>query len=167
MKNEIQSAVEFIGTFLRGLTGDQVMAFRDSLFQVLASHYQDHWFPEKPTRGSAYRCIRHNKTKMDPLLASALADAGLTESLLGKYFPSELTIWIDPNEVSYRFGEDGSIGVIYEERLQRDENQDSTCRMQDLYDTCRQQVHGMLQYTSYNVPSRPVGLDYLSSFVMV
>jgi hypothetical protein len=29
-------------------------------------------------------------------------------------FPSELTMWIDPKEVSYRIGENGSICVLYE-----------------------------------------------------
>ena len=29
-------------------------------------------------------------------------------------FPSELTMWIDPLEVSYRIGENGSICILYE-----------------------------------------------------
>ena len=31
-------------------------------------------------------------------------------------FPSELTMWIDPLEVSYRIGENGSICVLYEHK---------------------------------------------------
>jgi len=49
---------------------------------------------------------------MDPLLARAGAESGFSESDLLRLFPSELTMWVDPDEVSYRIGEDGSVGVI-------------------------------------------------------
>jgi len=50
---------------------------------------------------------------MDKLVAAAGADVGLSEEYLRSAFPQELTVWIDPFEVSYRIGEDGSIGIIY------------------------------------------------------
>jgi hypothetical protein len=46
-------------------------------------------------------------------VAAAGADVGLSEEYLRSAFPQELTVWIDPYEVSYRIGEDGSIGIIY------------------------------------------------------
>lgn len=175
MKNEIDSAVKFIANLLRGMGCDRVDAFSQSLCQVLVSHYRDHWFPEKPCRGSAYRCIRVNNKRIDPLLASAVVRAGLAESVLLEHFPSELTVWVDPNEVSYRFGEDGSIGIIYEERGQTPsavESATSTSRVPDIYGTCRDQVQNLFQAAAImsrrsDYSDRPVGLDYLRSFVMV
>lgn len=51
---------------------------------------------------------------MDPVIAQAGDGCGLASSLLHQTFPSELTMWIDPLEVSYRIGENGSICVLYE-----------------------------------------------------
>ncbi|KAK1340849.1 hypothetical protein QTO34_017244 [Cnephaeus nilssonii] len=80
---------------------------------ALPKHYKHHWFPEKPCKGSGYRCIRINH-KMDPLIGQAAQRIGLSSQELFRLLPSELTLWVDPYEVSYRIGEDGSICVLYE-----------------------------------------------------
>ncbi|XP_018415742.1 PREDICTED: protein BTG1 [Nanorana parkeri] len=116
MKPEIIAAVGFLSKFLRtkGLMNDRELhTFNLSLQELLADHYRHHWFPEKPTKGSAYRCIRINH-KMDPLIGQAADRIGLSSQEMFKLLPSELTLWIDPYEVSYRIGEDGSICVLYE-----------------------------------------------------
>lgn len=88
------------------------MTFGISFF---AEHYKHHWFPNAPSRGSAYRCIRINENhKMDPVIGEAAGTIGLTREQLFTLLPSELTMWVDPYEVSYRIGEDGSICVLYE-----------------------------------------------------
>lgn len=51
---------------------------------------------------------------MDPLVGQAGQRIGLTIQQLYMLLPSELTLWVDPFEVSYRIGEDGSICVLYE-----------------------------------------------------
>ncbi|KGL86225.1 Protein BTG1, partial [Charadrius vociferus] len=76
-------------------------------------HYKHHWFPLAPSKGSGYRCIRINH-KMDPLIGKAAGMIGLSHERLFQLLPSELTLWVDPFEVSYRIGEDGSICVLYE-----------------------------------------------------
>ncbi|XP_008948151.1 PREDICTED: protein BTG1-like, partial [Merops nubicus] len=76
-------------------------------------HYQHHWFPLESSRGSGYRCIRINH-KIDPLVGKAAEKVGLSYERLFQLLPSELTLWVDPFEVSYRIGEDGSICVLYE-----------------------------------------------------
>lgn len=51
---------------------------------------------------------------MDPLIGGAASRVGLNAERLFSLLPRELTLWIDPYEVSYRIGEDGSICVLYE-----------------------------------------------------
>lgn len=117
MRLEIHSAANFLVHLLRlnnnRLSETQLEKFKWSLTEVLCRRYKEHWFPEKPTRGSGYRCIRING-KMDPVIAQAGNAVGLNSAFLHSLFPSELTMWIDPCEVSYRIGENGSICVLYE-----------------------------------------------------
>ncbi|KAJ1109650.1 hypothetical protein NDU88_007010 [Pleurodeles waltl] len=116
MKTEISTAVGFITKLLKTtglLAEDQISQFSDSLQGSLRDHYKHHWFPQMPCKGSAYRCIRINH-KMDPLIGKAAGLIGLSHRQLFGLLPSELTLWVDPFEVSYRIGEDGSICVLYE-----------------------------------------------------
>lgn len=116
MKLEISAAVGFIAKLLR-TTGTmnerQLQTFSQSLQELLAEHYKHHWFPDKPCKGSGYRCIRINH-KMDPIIWKAANRIGLSNEQVYHLLPSELTLWVDPYEVSYRIGEDGSICVLYE-----------------------------------------------------
>lgn len=114
MRKEVSSAVDFITNMLRNrLNQNKMETFSQCLNNLLISHYQNHWFPDKPNKGSGYRCIRINH-KMDPLISQAGAEIGLAEKDLFDLFPSELTLWVDPADVSYRIGEDGSIGVLFD-----------------------------------------------------
>lgn len=97
----------------RDTTLFRAAAHGSSLLASLTEHYKHHWFPEKPFKGSGYRCIRINH-KMDPIISKAASHIGLSLSQLYQLLPSELTLWVDPYEVSYRIGEDGSICVLYE-----------------------------------------------------
>lgn len=116
MRLEIRSAADFLMNILRlgrSLDSRLLDVFRGTLEDLLRHHYQHHWFPEKPTRGSGYRCIRINH-KMDPILSKAGRACGLHEASLRELLPNELTLWVDPREVSYRIGENGSICVLYD-----------------------------------------------------
>lgn len=119
---EINSAVGFLSNILRStdshniLSPEQLAAFRQSLEIAFETRYRNHWFPDRPMRGSAYRCVRIANRRLDRLLAGAGAEVGLNEQLLQRLLPTELTLWVDPDEVSYRIGEDGSVGVIYDAR---------------------------------------------------
>lgn len=84
-----------------------------SIYSLILEHYEHHWFPDAPFRGSGYRCIRINH-RMDPLVGKAAYTIGLSREQLFSLLPCELTMWVDPYEVSYRIGEDGSICVLYE-----------------------------------------------------
>lgn len=102
MKLELLSASNFLVHLIRlgrrNVGEGQLSKFRDCLIEVLRRRYRDHWFPEKPFKGSGYRCIRING-KMDPVIAQAGDGCGLSSTLLHQTFPSELTMWIDPLEV--------------------------------------------------------------------
>lgn len=121
MRVEVTSAANFLVRLLRlnkdsaVVSDQQLEVFRAALIDTLRIRYQEHWFPEKPCKGSGYRCIRING-KMDPVLVHAGGLVGLPGHFLHSLFPSELTMWIDPREVSYRIGENGSICVLYDER---------------------------------------------------
>ena len=118
MKLELHSASNFLVHLVRlssrsSINDAHLEKFRLSLVEVLRRRYRDHWFPEKPFKGSGYRCIRING-RMDPVIAQAAEVASLDSTQIHATFPSELTMWIDPLEVSYRIGENGSICVLYE-----------------------------------------------------
>ncbi|XP_015740829.1 protein BTG2 [Coturnix japonica] len=116
MLPEIAAAVGFVSGLLRTrgcVSEQQLQVFSGALREALAEHYKHHWFPEKPFKGSGYRCIRINH-KMDPIISKAASQIGLSLPQLYQLLPSELTLWVDPYEVSYRIGEDGSICVLYE-----------------------------------------------------
>ena len=63
---------------------------------------------------------------MDPLIGQAAQRIGLSSQELFRLLPSELTLWVDPYEVSYRIGEDGSICVLYEASPAGGSTQNST-----------------------------------------
>ena len=114
MKLELLSTANFLVHLVRlrsTISEAKLNEFKSSLVEVLRRRYRDHWFPEKPFKGSGYRCIRING-RMDPVIAQACEVCGLDPQVIHATFPSELTLWIDPLEVSYRIGENGSICIL-------------------------------------------------------
>lgn len=125
MKHEISCAAQFIVNLIQlnspnraaPLCGSgQLELFKDRLIDVLRLRYHDHWFPEKPLKGSAYRCIRVNGS-LDPVIAESAIASGLSTDVAHSLFPSELTLWIDPCDVSYRIGENGSVCSLLNEAM--------------------------------------------------
>ena len=117
MKLELQSASNFLVHLIklgqRNINENQLKKFRLTLVDVLYDRFRDHWFPEKPFKGSGYRCIRING-KIDPVIMQAAEICDMSVQFLKSPYPSELTMWIDPREVSYRIGENGINYVLYE-----------------------------------------------------
>nr|XP_014432997.1 protein BTG1 [Pelodiscus sinensis] len=155
MIREIAAAVAFISKFLRTkgrLTFySNVRRFdnytfltlsrakQHNLFSYSVEHYKHHWFPEKPCKGSGYRCIRINH-KMDPLIGQAAQRIGLSSQELFRLLPSELTLWVDPYEVSYRIGEDGSICVLYEAAPTGGSQNNTNMQMVDSRISCKEEL---------------------------
>lgn len=117
MRMELLSAANFLVHLVRlankGVSEPQLTHFQENIIKVLTTRYIDHWFPNQPFHGSGFRCIRINQ-RLDPIIVEAGEATGLTVKFLKQILPTELALWIDPKEVSYRIGENGSTCVLYE-----------------------------------------------------
>lgn len=107
MRREIAAVVFFLKRLVKKrerLSSDKVELFVERLAVALQEKFKGHWYPENPSRGQAYRCIRVNRFhRQDPELLRACKESGVQYSDLG--LPRELTLWIDPGEVCCRYGE--------------------------------------------------------------
>lgn len=152
MRLEIKSAADFLVHLLRlqanKLSAEQLAQFKSSITEELGRRYRDHWFPDRPNRGSGYRCIRING-KMDPVIAQAGTNVGLLPAVLHRLFPSELTMWIDPSEVSYRIGENGSICVLYERKPDEPQPTFDSCKDSLIFEHAHSQFTEQQQMAAY------------------
>jgi protein Tob/BTG len=96
-----------------------VNLFGEALEKGLKKKFEGHWYPERPCKGSGFRCVRVNGENLDPVMINATFECGLNLEEVKSYLPAELTIWIDPGEVSYRISEKGPVKILHSER--RDE----------------------------------------------
>ncbi|XP_061448514.1 protein BTG4 isoform X3 [Rhineura floridana] len=107
MKDEIAATVFFITRLVKRhtqLSKQQMEKFASKLMTTLFEKYKGHWYPDNPSRGQAFRCIRINQFQArDPLLDQACLESNVDFDSLG--LPKEITIWVDPFEVSCRYGE--------------------------------------------------------------
>jgi len=116
MKDEITAAAAFLTRLVtkKGTwTPEETDRFQQELIAVLYDKFAHHWFPDRPSRGQAYRCIRINEViRHEPALEQVCENLGLSYRN-DLSLPLELTLWIDPEEVACRFGEHkGSYCVV-------------------------------------------------------
>ncbi|KAJ7997502.1 hypothetical protein DPEC_G00229690 [Dallia pectoralis] len=107
MKEEIAVAVFFVARLVKrhgSLDAERRERFAAALTSALFETYKAHWYPDTPGKGQAYRCLRMNRAqRRDPVLATACMRSSVPYEGLG--LPLEITIWVDPGEVSCRYGE--------------------------------------------------------------
>lgn len=107
MRREIAAVVFFLKRLVKKgdkLEVHKVELFVERLTVALQEKFKGHWYPENPSKGQAYRCIRVNRfCRQDPELLRACQESGVRYSDLG--LPRELTLWVDPGEVCCRYGE--------------------------------------------------------------
>lgn len=117
MHVEIKVAQNFVLNFLYNkLPRRRVNLFGEELESALRDKFADHWYPDKPFKGSAFRCLKITDPA-DPVLNRAARESGNPVPDIVENLPTDLAIWIDPGEVSYRIGEKGSVKILYSESL--------------------------------------------------
>uniref|UniRef100_A0A3Q3AU82 Transducer of ERBB2, 2 n=1 Tax=Kryptolebias marmoratus TaxID=37003 RepID=A0A3Q3AU82_KRYMA len=113
MHLEVKVALNFIVSYLYNkLPRRRADLFGEELERILVSRFEGHWYPEAPLRGSAFRCI-HLGAPRDPVVELAAKRSGLDTEEVRANVPAELSVWIDPYEVSYQIGEKGQVKVLY------------------------------------------------------
>jgi len=120
MKTEIQHAVTFLVDTLKDKlpnapeVEEKLRTLRTRLTDLLAERYENHWYVDKPLKGSAFRCINISieDNSIDLCLRSAASESGLSEEVITGVFCNGLALWIDPDDVSGRLGK-GAIFPIY------------------------------------------------------
>ncbi|XP_037093779.1 protein Tob1-like [Pollicipes pollicipes] len=115
MQLEIQVALNFVISFMYNkLPRRRVNIFAEELERALRFKFQSHWYPDRPFKGSAYRCLKTGDP-LDPVLDTAARESGLALAEIRQNLPEDLCVWIDPGEVSYRAGEKGAVKLLYSE----------------------------------------------------
>jgi len=129
MHIEVSVALNFVISYLYNkLPRRRVNIFGEELEKCLTEKFAGHWYPEKPYRGSAYRCIKTG-SPIDPVFEKASRESGVAKQDILENLPQDLAVWVDPGEVSYRIGEKGAVKILYNENsggLQFDTHDDRT-----------------------------------------
>ncbi|CAF2871234.1 unnamed protein product [Rotaria sp. Silwood2] len=160
MQFEVSVALNFLIAYLYNkLPRRRVNMLGEQMLEHLRIKFQGHWYPERPTKGSAYRSIRISKEKVDKVLVNAANDVGLDLQEILDTLPNDLTIWIDPGEVSYRIGEKGPVKILYEDErrlLRKNTNKDS---LNSESSSDSEEREGPSSHQDSDVPIRPFNPD--------
>ena len=117
MHLEINVALNFVISYLYNkLPRRRVDLLGTEIENGLKKKFEGHWYPDQPMKGSGYRCVRVSGEKIDPVMIKAATSVGVSLEEMTEYMPLELTLWIDPNEVSYKIGEKGQVKILYSNR---------------------------------------------------
>ncbi|KAL3268408.1 hypothetical protein HHI36_007523 [Cryptolaemus montrouzieri] len=116
MHIEVQVALNFVISYLYNkLPRRRVNIFGEELEKALKEKFQGHWYPEKPYKGSAFRCLKTGDP-IDKVLERAARESGVPIQDILENLPQELAVWVDPGEVSYRIGEKGAVKVLFSDK---------------------------------------------------
>lgn len=123
MHIEVQVALNFVISYLYNkLPRRRVNIFGEELEKALKDKFQGHWYPDKPFKGSAFRCLKTGDP-IDKVLERAARESGVPIQDILENLPQELAVWVDPGEVSYRIGEKGAVKVLFSDKADpQDEN---------------------------------------------
>ncbi|KAA3675867.1 uncharacterized protein DEA37_0003524 [Paragonimus westermani] len=101
---EVSVAINYILSHLyTKLPRRRVDSFGEELERCLHAKFQYNWFPNDPTRGSAFRCINVVGPRVDLLFPEAAAVSGLDWGEIQACLPDGLVLTIDPGHVACQY----------------------------------------------------------------
>lgn len=159
MHVEVQIALNFLISFLYNkLPRRRVNQFGEEMEKLVKQKFAGHWYPESPMKGSAFRCLK-TTPPLDLAFGAAAMYCGVNLSDIQENLPKDLSIWIDPGEVSYRLGEKEPVKVLYTKTNNCVESQHHKLSLLfSLEARCFRSVDGattQLNQISLHVPSSP------------
>lgn len=116
MQEHIRRASQFICRLLgpsRVTSAAQLERFQDVLSENILNRIEHVWDTTQPLKGNAYRSITILNGVLDLVLVVAASKAGIPLKTLVRSLPTDFTLWIDPDEVSYRMGDHSQICSLY------------------------------------------------------
>uniref|UniRef100_A0A8D8TA20 Protein Tob1 n=1 Tax=Cacopsylla melanoneura TaxID=428564 RepID=A0A8D8TA20_9HEMI len=94
MHVEVQVALNFVISYLYNkLPRRRVNIFGEELEKALKEKFSGHWYPGKPLKGSAFRCLKTGDP-IDPVLEIAARESGVAIQDVLENLPSELAVWV-------------------------------------------------------------------------
>jgi hypothetical protein len=105
------------------LPKDRIVLFQQNMNSLIYKKIKDHWFPDSPLKGQAYRSVSLDMYgRLDPLLEQAAKASGISD-LFGCFsYVESIVMWIDPFEVAVRthwtYSQGGKEQVIYKSKPQ-------------------------------------------------
>jgi len=117
----VDSGVWWWSDFLKkysSLSVETVKKFEMCLRELVIGKITDHWYPERPSKGQAYRSLSiDRKAHVDPILIRAASNAGI-ENFLAIFSKLEsVLMWIDPDVVLVRVTYAGYINIPPEDKV--------------------------------------------------
>ncbi|XP_039264805.2 uncharacterized protein LOC120340577 [Styela clava] len=168
MHVELQVAMNFIISYLYNkLPRTRVHLYGEELEKLLRLKFNGHWYPTNPMKGSAFRCVHLNSAEIDPSFELAATRSGLDfVTDIKNNLPSELSVWVDPGEVSYAIGgpdgKPGPVKVLYKHQPSTEEVEQNQQQQNNnsAFSTGIQMTHNITSADSY-MTFNPHAKDFL------
>jgi hypothetical protein len=116
----VDAAVWWWGDFLKksSLPLDVVKKFEDVLREHIIQKISDHWYPEMPAKGQAFRSLLvDKKAHIDPILSRSAATVGIDNLITYFTKVDSVLMWIDPDVVIVRIAYTGYSAVPPEDKI--------------------------------------------------